>query len=99
MLLGDSREGLNSPVSHEDEEEKLLKQAIALSLEGTAENYNEEEENNEEDAEEDGEDAEEELILRQAIALSLEGTVEEDEQCKIYYTMIDIKISYPMQDE
>ena len=47
---------------------------------------------------EDEED-EEEKLLKQAIALSLEGTVEEDEQCKIYYTMIDIKISYPMQDE
>ena len=48
-----------------------MKQAIALSLEGAAENANGEEDNNEEDAEEDGEEEEEEL-LRQAIALSLE---------------------------
>ena len=70
MVLGDSREGLDSPVGHEDEEERLLKQAIALSLEGVEENENEEEDNNEEDAEE------EELMLRQAIALSLEGAEE-----------------------
>ena len=40
MVLGDSREG---PVGHEnkDEEGKLLKQAIALSLEGAEENENE----------------------------------------------------------
>ena len=56
MVLGDSREG-------------LLKQAIALSLEG--DNDNEEEDNNEEDAREDGEEEEEEL-LRKSIALSLE---------------------------
>ena len=99
MVLGDSRDSPVGLEDEEDEEEKLLKQAIALSLEGEPENDTEEGDNNEEDAEEDGEDAEEELILRQAIALSLEGTVEEDEQCKIYYTMINIKISYPMKDE
>ena len=80
MVLGDSRgrvgPGLDSPVGCEDEEEKLLKQAIALSLEGEAENDNGEEDNNEEDAEEDGEEEEEELMLRQAIALSLEGAGE-----------------------
>ena len=70
MVLGDSREERDSPVGLEDEEEKLLKQAIALSLEGAEENDNEEEDNNEEDAEEDEEEEEEEL-LRQAIALSL----------------------------
>ena len=37
MVSGDSREGLDSPVDGEDEEEKLLKQAIALSLEGAEE--------------------------------------------------------------
>ena len=80
MVLGDSREGLNSPVSHEDEEEKLLKQAIALSLEGAEENDNEEEDNTEQDAQkEDEEDEEEELMLKQAIALSLEGAEEEDD--------------------
>ena len=52
---------LNSPVGLEDEEEKLLKQAIALSLEGADEN---EEGNNEEDAQEDGEAEEEEDLLR-----------------------------------
>ena len=71
LVSGDSREGLDSLVGHEDEEEKLLKEAIALSLEGAAENDNEEENNNEQDAEEDGEEEEEEM-LRQAIALSLE---------------------------
>ena len=71
MVLGDSREGLDYPFSPGDEEEKLLKEAIALSLEGAAENDNEEENNNEQDAEEDGEEEEEEM-LRQAIALSLE---------------------------
>ena len=75
MLSGDCREGLHSSVGLEDEEEKLLKQAIALSLEGTEENDNEEEDNNEED----GEEEEEELMLRQAIALSLEGAEEEDD--------------------
>ena len=63
------REGLGSPVAledEEDEEEKLLKQAIALSLEGETENGSEGEYNN---AEEDGEEEDEELILRQAIAL------------------------------
>ena len=64
MVSGDSREVYED---EEDEEEKLLKQAIALSLEGTAENANEK------DAEEDEEEEEEELMLRQAIALSLEG--------------------------
>ena len=69
MVLGDLKEGLHCTVGHEDEEEMLLKQAIALSLEGADENDNEEEDNTEE---EDGEEEEEEL-LRQAIALSLEG--------------------------
>ena len=64
MVSGDSRD---SPVGPEDEEEELLKQAIALSLEGAEEIDKEEEENNEEDEEE-----EEEELLRQAIALSLE---------------------------
>ena len=36
-------EGQDSPVGHEDEEEKLLKQSIALSLEGGTGNDNEEE--------------------------------------------------------
>ena len=43
-VLGDSRD---SPVGCEDEEEKLLKQAIALSLEGTKENDKEEKNNDE----------------------------------------------------
>ena len=55
----------------EEEEEELLKQAIALSLEGAEKNDNGEEGNIEQDAQEDGDDEEEEL-LRQAIALSLE---------------------------
>ena len=74
MVSGDSREELDSPVGREDEEdeeEKLLKQAIALSLEG---NDTEKENYNEEDVE-----AEEEELLRQAIALSLEGAEEEDD--------------------
>ena len=58
MVLGESREGLDSPVGPEDEE--LLKQAIALSLEGAEENDTEEEDNNEEDVQEDGEAEEEE---------------------------------------
>ena len=49
------------------EEEELLKQAIALSLEGAEENDNEE---GEQEAHEDGEEEEEELM--QAIALSFE---------------------------
>jgi len=57
----------------ENEEEKLLKQAIALSLEGAVENDNEEKDNNEEDGQDDGE---EEELLRQAIALSLEWAEE-----------------------
>ena len=61
----------------EEEEEKLLKQAIALSLEGTEENDNGEEDNNEKDEEE-----EEEELFRQAIALSLEGAEEEADQEK-----------------
>ena len=78
MVSGDSREGLDSRVGPEDEEEKLLKQAIALSLEGAEENDTEVEDNNEEDAQqENGEEEEEELMLRQAIALSLEGTEED----------------------
>ena len=78
MVLGDSRDGLDSPVGREDEEEMLLRQAIALSLEEAEDNDNEEEDNNEED----GEEEEEELMLRQAIALSLEGAEEEDDQQK-----------------
>ena len=84
LVSGDPGEGLESPVTcedKEDEEEKLLKQAIALSLEGAAETDNGEEDNNEEDEQqEDGEEEEEELMLRQAIALSLEGEDEEDGQ-------------------
>ena len=71
MVLGDSWEGLDSPVGCEGEEEKLLKQAIALSLEGEAEN--------EDDAHEYGEEEEEELMLRKAIGLSLEGGEEDYE--------------------
>ena len=68
MVSGDSSEGMDSSVGLEDEEEeKLLKQAIALSLEGEEENDNGEEDNIEQDGEE-----EEEELLRQAIALSLE---------------------------
>ena len=54
------------PVGHEnkDEEEKLLKQAIAFSLEGPEENENEEEDINQEDGDE------EEKELMQATALS-----------------------------
>ena len=73
MVLGDSKEGLDSSVGLEEEnedEETLLKQAIALSLKGTEENDNSEEDNNEEDAEE-----EEDELLRQAIALSLEEEI------------------------
>ena len=77
MVSGDSRQGLDSPAGCDDEEELLLKQAIALSLEGADENDNEEEDNNEEDAEEVGE---EEKLLKQAIALSLEEAEEEDDQ-------------------
>ena len=64
MVLGNSSEGPDSPVGGEDEEEKLLKQAIALSLE--------EEDNIEQDAQEEDNE-----LLRQAIALSLEGAEEE----------------------
>ena len=81
MVSGDSREGQDSRVGLEDEEEKLLKQAIALSLEGAEENDNEEEDKNVEDGQEDGEKGEEEL-WRQAIALSLEGAEEEDDKEK-----------------
>ena len=77
FVLGDSREGLDSPVGCEDEEEKLLKQATALSLEGAEENVNKEEGNNERDAQGDREEEDEELMLRQAIALSLEGAEEQ----------------------
>ena len=80
--LGDSREGQDSlgGLEDEDKEEKLLKQAIALSLEGLEENDVEEKDNNEQDGQdEDGEEEEEELMLRQAIALSLEGAEEEDD--------------------
>ena len=74
-MLGDLKEGPQFPIGREDEEELLLKQAIALCLEGAAENDNEKEDNTEE---EDGEEEEEEL-LRQAIALSLEGAEEKDD--------------------
>ena len=76
MVLGDSREGLESCFDLEDEEEEeLLRQAIALSLEGAAKN----------DSEHMGEEGlhfvhedeeEEEKLLKQAIALSLEGVAE-----------------------
>ena len=67
---------MDSSAGLEDEDdEKLLKQAIALSLEGAEENENEEEDNNVEDAEEE----EEEQMLRRAIALSLEGEEVEDD--------------------
>ena len=49
LVLGDSREILDSTVGREDEEEKLLKHAIALSM--AEENDTEEEDNNEEDEE------------------------------------------------
>ena len=63
LVLGDldSREAPNSQGTCEEEEEELLREAIALSLE----------ENNGEDGEK-GEDDEEEL-LKQAISLSLEA--------------------------
>ena len=78
LFLGNSRgrEGLDSSIGHEEEEEELLKQTIALSLEEAVENDNEEEDKNHPDAQEDGEDIE---LLRQAIALSLEGAEEEDD--------------------
>ena len=60
----------------EDKDEKLLKQAIALSLEGAEEKDNEEDNYNERD---DGEDDDEELMLRKAIALSFEEAEEEDD--------------------
>ena len=80
MVLGDSRGGLDSPVGEDEEgeEEKLLKQAIALSLEGAEENDNEEEDNTEQDAQKEDEEEEEEE-LRQAIALSLEENDQEEE--------------------
>ena len=64
FVSGDSAEGLDHLIcpKEEDEDEKLLKQAIGLSLE--------------EDTEEDGEEEEEELKLKKAIALSLEGSEE-----------------------
>ena len=65
MVLGDSREGQDSPegLEDEDEEEKLLKQDIFLSLEeGADENDDEQTANDEQDAqyedEEDGENGE-----------------------------------------
>ena len=71
MVSGDFEEGQDSTVGSEcDEEEMLLKQAIALSLEVADENDNKEKNNTEEE--------EEEELLRQAIALSLEGADEED---------------------
>ena len=78
MVSGDTKESEN------EEEEELLKQAIALSLElpieRAVQNDNEEVSNNEKDEQqEDGEEEEEELMLRQAIALSLEGAEEEDD--------------------
>ena len=80
MVLDDSPVGRED---EEDEEEKLFKQAIALSLEGAEENDTEEEGNNEQhvqDAQEDGEEEEEYLMLRRAIALSLEGGTENDQK-------------------
>ena len=79
---GDSREELGFSLTSDDEEEELLRQAIALSLEGTEENDNEEEdeesEENEENEEEDevndkeeDEDDQEEDLLRRAIEMSL----------------------------
>ena len=64
LFSGDFDEGLDYLVCPEDadEDEKLLKQAINLSLE--------------EDTEEDGEEDEEELMVKKAIALSLEGEEE-----------------------
>ena len=63
LVLGDpdSREAPNSQATCEEEEEELLREAIALSLE----------ENNEEDGEKEEDDEEE--LLKQAIALSLEA--------------------------
>ena len=86
MVSGDSSEGMQSSVE-DIEEEKLLKQAIALSLEEAEENDNEDENNIEENAQEDIEEEDEELMLRQAIALSLEGAEEEDDQeeCTKYF--------------
>ena len=82
MVLGYSREGFDWTgliARHaKDEEEKLLKQAIALSLEGAEEKDNEEEDSDEQDTCEYGE--EEELTLRQAIALSLKGD-DPEESC------------------
>ena len=76
MVLGDSREGLDSCFDKDgEEEEKLLKQAIALPLERAVEKDTGVQDNNEQ---EDGEEEEEELMLRQAIALSLEEDVEEE---------------------
>ena len=69
LVLGESREELDSHVGRENEEEKLMKQAIPF-FEEAEENDNEEEDNNGEDAQEE---EEEEELLRQAIALSLEG--------------------------
>ena len=73
---GDSREELGFPLTSDDEEEELLRQAIALSLEGIEENDNEEEdeENEEEDEvndKEEDEDDQEEDLLRRAIEMSL----------------------------
>ena len=61
LVLGDpdSREAQNSHQAACDEEEELLREAIALSLEGS---------NGEEKVEDD-----EEELLKQAIALSLEA--------------------------
>ena len=63
LVLGDpdSREAPNSQATCEEEEEELLREAIALSLE----------ENNEEDGEKEEDDEEE--LLKQAIALSMEA--------------------------
>ena len=72
-FIRESRERLHSPVGRMDEEDELLKQAIALSLEEAAEK------DNEEDAHKVGEEEKEELMLRQAIALSLEGAEEDDQ--------------------
>ena len=55
-------------IREHEHEEKMLKQAIALSLKGAEEHVKVEEDNNQQYAEEE----EEELMLRRAIALSLQ---------------------------
>ena len=59
LVLGDSGEALDyiGCAEDEDEEEKLLKQAIALSLEGAEENDNGEEDNIGQGVDDDGNEA------------------------------------------